>query len=78
MFRCAEGVTWNLVLATETEGETMYVPTWVFWAGGILFWLGLTAYAGRNRGDYDFVSPLLGAAVFFIGLAFVIGYLIGG
>lgn len=55
----------------------MYIPEWVLWSGGIVLWLGLTAFAGRSRGDYDFFSPLLGAAIFFIGIAFGVGYLIG-
>jgi hypothetical protein len=55
----------------------MYIPVWVLWTGGVVLWLMTTLFVGRPSSNYDFVSPILGAAVFFIGLAFGIGCLVG-
>lgn len=52
----------------------MFIPDWALWILGLFLWLTITAYVGQSRGNYDFVSPLLGAGVFFIGIAFGIGY----
>lgn len=51
---------------------------WWFWP--ILFMVvgvALAAIFGRQQGDYDMVSPLLGAGLFLCGLVAAIGYMIG-
>jgi hypothetical protein len=56
----------------------MYVPHWIFWVIGIAGTLALSAYVGRSRGDYDFISPLFGLGVLLIGAALALGYWLGG
>ena len=54
----------------------MFIPTWVFWVLGIIAVLVVAGVVGKRRGDYDFMSPLLGFGVILIAIAFGIGYLI--
>ncbi len=54
----------------------MYIPTWFFWIVGIVVMLAIATWAGRSRGAYDFVSPLLSIGLILVGIAFGIGYLI--
>jgi len=54
----------------------MYLPTWIFWTAGVMAWIGLIAIVGRSKSSFDFYSPLMGFAVFIIGVAFLIGYLV--
>ena len=54
----------------------MYIPSWILWTLGIFGWLILSFFVGRERGTYDFFSPILGVSVFLIGAAFGAGMLI--
>jgi hypothetical protein len=55
----------------------MFIPTWLIWAIGIIAVLIVANVVGKSRGDYDFVSPLLGLGVILVAIAFGVGYLIG-
>jgi len=52
----------------------MYIPTWVFWIIGSIVVVVIATIVGRKTGDYDFVSPILGAGVVIVGIAFALGY----
>ena len=59
----------------------MFIPTWLF---SILFWVILGIIAGiagikigKPKSDFDFFSPLFGAAIVIMYIIFLIGYLIG-
>ena len=51
----------------------MFIPTYILWIIGIIIWIGFSLYIGRPRGNFDFVSPLIGFSIILIGLAFIIG-----
>ena len=53
----------------------------VHWTTLFAVFVGLIAVAvagkvGRQQGDYDFFSPLIGAAVLLIGLVVILGLLL--
>lgn len=55
----------------------MFIPGWIIWTIGIVLWLTISARLFFNpRGDFDFVTPLYGMMVFFVGIAFIVGILL--
>ena len=55
----------------------MFIPVWIFW---ILFGIIIiiTGYKiGKQRGSYDFISPIFGIGIILIGIFFTIGFLLG-
>jgi hypothetical protein len=41
----------------------------------VLIILVIAGKAGKSKGDYDFVSPLVGVGVILLGICFIVGYI---
>lgn len=39
--------------------------------------IGFSCFMGRSKGDYDLFSPIIGWAIFVIGIAFAVGFWLG-
>lgn len=53
---------------------TITLPTWAVWLLGTIVVLIVASIAGKSRGDYDFVSGLLGFGVIAGWVLFALGY----
>jgi hypothetical protein len=55
----------------------MYIPSWAILV--IILLGGLTAgsWVGKSKGDYNFISPILGGAIYVITIVGIIAFLLG-
>lgn len=69
----AVNATWGKL---RKEKGKMFISKWIFWVIGIIIWIWLIYISGCRKGDYDFVSPIIGWAIFLIGIAGLLGFLV--
>jgi len=54
----------------------MFIPNWALLILGVIIWVIFMIKASEPKGDYDFISPLIGIIIFIAGIAFFIGLLL--